>query len=242
MADDIGTMEEWIAEGNDTSDGSRPNFYTKAVYHKYQSDIENRPVYKDTEYVKIFCPGEVKNIPDRKVQEADKLRWPREYAAFKAQESQEFGIPLKNLPNISPSRIAMMQGLNIHSIEQLAGLTDSGVEAIGPGGLDLRKMAAAYLESNDDRDTRLAEENADLKRKMADMESKLNQLVAAQGEANKKAAEAVKEPNLDDPPFMPPMEAGRVVEGTTSADMPTLPTGEQPQEPPKKRGRPRKNA
>lgn len=218
----LGEMQEWIDLAGDKSDNARPRFYLRPVYMRFESEKQGNPVYKDVEYVEIHVPGEIKNIVDRKVRDADKERWRPQYAAFKAQESKEFGTPIHNLPNLHPSQIALMQHINIRSIEDLASLTDSGLETLGPGARELQKMATAYLEKSDDRDNRLAEENATLKTQMLDLEAKLNQLIAAQGQANE--AQATK------------AEAPTHAEDTAAKHMALQDT----QEPPKKRGRPPK--
>lgn len=219
----LGEMQEWIDMAGDKSDNARPRFYLRPVYMRFDSEKQGNPVYKDVEYVEIHVPGEIKNIVDRKVRDADKERWRPQYAAFKAQESKEFGTPIHNLPNLHPSQIALMQHINIRSIEDLASLTDSGLETLGPGARELQKMAVAYLEAPKDRDNRLAAENAELRAKQLDLEAKLNQLIAVQQQANQKA-EA-------------PAEDSAAAHMEAEKERVEL---QQTQEPPKKRGRPSK--
>src|SRR6266481_6333615 len=55
-----------------------------------------RPIFDEVEHIRIIAPGGKDNINDRPVTLADKRRFPRQYAAFKAGQSQiaASGTPL----------------------------------------------------------------------------------------------------------------------------------------------------
>lgn len=98
-----------------------------------KSDAEGRPVYDDVEYVRIIVPGDKQNEVHRPATEADKRSWPRQYAAFRdgAREAQT-GTPLKEWPAINASLVKELAHFHVHTVEQLANLSDANITQMGP--------------------------------------------------------------------------------------------------------------
>lgn len=129
------------------NDGIIPQFYIQTALNKFKSNQEGRPIYDEIEFIRIIIAGDRNNQPERKVREEDKQRWPVEYAAFKRGEKMaESGTPLEQWPACSRAMAASMKHYNVFTVEQLAGLSDTGLQSIGMGAREMQKQAIAYLE------------------------------------------------------------------------------------------------
>jgi hypothetical protein len=121
-------------------------FYMHFNENQTKSQEAGRPVFDDCEFVKIFSPGDRTNIIDRPVRESDKLRFPGQYAAFKAnKEQQASGTPLAEWPIVSRSMAEELKYLGFHTVEQIAEANDGAV-AKHAGLTNLKVKARAYLE------------------------------------------------------------------------------------------------
>lgn len=157
-----------MAEDNDC----RPVFKLVPVENKAKSRESGRPIYEEREYVEIIIPGSRNERPVRKVQEADKDRWPREYAAFQRNHEQtQEGTPLEQWPRMTRSRVYELKAVGVFSVEDLAALSDQNLANIGPDARELRDNAKAFLGSDPGevqelraRIEELEAENAELRR------------------------------------------------------------------------------
>src|SRR6185295_8097500 len=98
-------------------------FHWDIVKDDMQSIEEGRPIYRDTEFVRIFVPGDKNNVIDRPVRPGDKTRFPKQYDAFKAgagEEGQLDGTPLKDWPMVGRAQCAELHYFGIRTVEQLA--------------------------------------------------------------------------------------------------------------------------
>jgi hypothetical protein len=70
---------------------------------------------------------------------------------------------------------------NIHTVEQLANISDTAKQAFGMGALEWSRKAQAFLDSagNSAVAEKYAVENESLKRQMADMQTELARLSAS---------------------------------------------------------------
>lgn len=154
------------------ADACIPLFEMKAEEDKQASLQEGRPIYREVPYVTILVPGDKDQIV-RRVRDADKERWPTQWAAFEARQEQVTeGTPLDQWPQLSVSRIAELRALNILTVEALADVADSSLHKLGPGARDLKEKAKRFLsaasgvsseiEKFKERIEKLEEENARL--------------------------------------------------------------------------------
>lgn len=126
-------------------DNAIVRFYPEAKYLKYKSEASGHAVYDNRDYVEITFPGQDKAHHVREVTEADKARWPRQWAAYKAnQEQVPDGTPLSTWPQLNPAQLKMLQSEGFQTVEQLEGAPDVNLQGI-MGGLDLRKRAQKFL-------------------------------------------------------------------------------------------------
>lgn len=162
-------------------------FLMKADIDQAASDAEQRPVYRDVEYVEIMIPGDKHNIVVEPVwiSRADQ-RFPAQYAQFKAGVAdQVVGTPLKLLPWATPAMIEELAFFKIRTVEQLAAIPDAHLTFMG--ARDMRDRAQQYLsrvQSNEALLARVNDQTAQME-KMQQMLADLQAQLAA-----KEAAEA----------------------------------------------------
>lgn len=178
-------MEMNVADGTDQS---IPLFYMEPVELIAQSKAEGRPVYRDTEFVKIMLPG-FKDIVCRKVRPEDIDRWPVHYRKFKENNNTEtiVGTPISQWNGIKPSVAAACKSLNILSVEALASLPDQPLRKLGPDCYELQKRAKDFLSSanSNSRITELEAKLADALRQIEELKKPKDGIaIAAQVEAD----------------------------------------------------------
>ena len=155
------------------------SFYTEAVEIKAESEKQGRPVYRDVPFIKIVVPGDVNNIIERKASKEDEQKFPKAWARYKAQEADVMeGTPLEQWPQMSRSLVKEAKFFEIHTVEQLAGLSDINVSKMGMGYLELRNKAKAYLvaAAGTAGETAQAAENQRLKDMIADLQKQMSEL------------------------------------------------------------------
>ncbi len=143
-------------------------FHIKPLQSKGKSVIEGRPIFEDQEYVSIMVPGNKTSIVDRPARQTDRDRFPKHYAAFKANEGDLLeGTPLEQWPQISRSQVEELRYFNVRTVEQVAQMADAQAQQF-MGINTLRTAARLFIDA--------AKENADLSKYVADMEEKDNQI------------------------------------------------------------------
>lgn len=161
-------------------------FYLNPVHNPAKSAEVGSPQYDDMVFVRIHPPGERLNIIDRKASEADKRRFPMQWAAFQQNRPQtNNGTPIDMLFPAQPSIAAALKASGVHTIEQCAELSAHAIETIGMGCQHWVNDAVRYLEvankgvkasqlkaAMEERDR----ENASLKHKIGLLEEELIRL------------------------------------------------------------------
>jgi hypothetical protein len=105
-----------------------------------------RPQYKDKVYIEIISPGDPKSVVDRPMHEQDKYRFPERWRAFEAGHGDVMeGTPLAAWGLVTPSQIEELAYFRVRTVEQLASLSDSGAQNIGPI-LKLREAARDFVQ------------------------------------------------------------------------------------------------
>lgn len=150
--------------------------------------LPDEPIYRQVEFVTIRVPGQHDFI-HRKVMPSDKIRFRAQYEAFKNANGEALeGTPVTELPGIKDTTVRNLAYVGITTIEQLANVADALLKMMG--GQQLKQQAKEWVAKNrkssivNQTNEALAERDA----KIADLEAKLNQLLAAQEPA--KAAKA----------------------------------------------------
>lgn len=148
-------------------------FFMEAIHDEEESVKQGRPIYHDREFVKIIPVGDTKTIVCRPVDKVgtqatppDNIRWPRQYESFKNQQVQVMdGTPLEHWAPLTKSQVLMYKSANVHTVEQLANVSDTNLHNLGMGARDVREKAIAYLENAKDNSgiSVLQKENEELK-------------------------------------------------------------------------------
>lgn len=146
-----------------------------------------RDVFDDVEYIRIVVPGERDGI-HRPAMQRDRENFPRQYAAFKANTSQDAasGTPLSHVLWLRPAQVAELAYYNCRTLEQLAAMPDGSAQKF-PGILSLRQKARDAIEvaKGEAPVAKLREELTEERRKREELEFRLlemaEELKALQG-------------------------------------------------------------
>lgn len=126
-------------------------FYMGAVMDGPRSEASGHPVFMDKPFIRIHVPGDQNTVIDTKVTPYYQERFKDEFRSFMAgSEAGIAGWRLKEWPVISAAQVKNLEFLSIHTVEQLAGLSDTQVQKVGMGGTDLRAKAQAALAAATD--------------------------------------------------------------------------------------------
>lgn len=124
-------------------------FEKRSRRNAYKSDLEGRPVYEPVDYVRIKQPAE-RDEWVGPVTEAHKHRFPRQWEQFqKETEQTPEGTPVELLFPNEPHVVELMLDLKIQTIEQLAGITEGGIERLGMQGRKYVNKARAALDKSE---------------------------------------------------------------------------------------------
>jgi len=145
-------------------------FYKHAELSTYASKEQGLPVYNDVIMIEVFQPGEKESVKQL-ANDFHKMRFPKQWENFeKGLENEVAGTPLDHLFPSEPGQILTLKALNIFTIQQLAALSDTAIQALPMGGRQLVERAKQYLMT--------AQTGADMNR-MAEMQKQIEQLQAA---------------------------------------------------------------
>jgi hypothetical protein len=170
----------------------RIKFYSSDVRNENKSKLAGRPVHDTVDMVEIRFPGDTKTIINAFADDPSKMvaghgyvnykqRFPRHWEVYeRTKVNLEDGTPLGELTAIESAKRADLKAINIHTVEALASLSDTNMKKLGMEGSKLRDIAKAYLDraSGNATETRLIEENAEMKTQMSALEAELTRLKA----------------------------------------------------------------
>jgi hypothetical protein len=122
-------------------------FFMLAVRNEIKSIEAGRPIFDDKEYVRIITPGNTKSVLEVPVQEEHRSRFASRYERWKKGQGEALtGTPLEMWPQMTVSQVAELKALNIHTVEQLASLSDGNAQQI-MGNNSLRAKAKLFLDA-----------------------------------------------------------------------------------------------
>jgi len=169
-------------------------FYTDAVELKAESEKQGRPIFKDLPHIRKLIPGDSSNIVERVAKEHDMRQYPREWEAFQRQEVTGLtGTPLEQWPQITRAQVKEAKYFEVHTVEQLAELSDMSCQKLGMGYAELRNKAKAYLQAaaGTAQATAQEAENQRLRDEMAALKAQIESLGSrGPGRPRKETAEA----------------------------------------------------
>ncbi len=173
-------------------------FFMDAVENKTASAAHGRPIFDDTEMIRIRIAGDPKSVLVAPACSASSVRDPatnrwltyaqlhcEPYKAFK--EGVEYtgsGTPLSELPFVTRAKAEELRRLNVHTAEALAGLDGQNLQKIGMGARQLKDQAEAWLARAEGSAeiTRMAGENAALKAQMEALQAQLDDLAGGKAD------------------------------------------------------------
>ncbi len=143
------TSTEGVYDVSFTAPDSRKNvrFYNKKVVDPDLSAQMGRSMFKETPYVFIQEPGERDYIDDPLANKPwAPARFPHQYAQYLKQQDQiPEGTPIDFLFPQHPYIGENLRSMSIHTVEQMAGMQDTGLQNIGMGAFQWRDKAKNYL-------------------------------------------------------------------------------------------------
>jgi hypothetical protein len=181
------------AEGLDDSSTTGDDKRLHVVFHLHpqkndaKSTEAGRPIFEETEYVRITVPGDKHNIVDRPAREDDRQRFPRQYAHFKSGAAGGVvGTPLSEWPAVTRSQVEELAFFHVKTVEQLANLSDGNAQHVGPI-LALREKARDWLAkaAGGAVESKLRAEIQERESKLAAMQAQIDALIADKKTAGK---------------------------------------------------------
>ena len=171
---DVGTVNEWVTLANQQERGEDnciPHFYIEYKTDKKETEKEGRLVTKPVHMVEVITPGDKLNIPVFKVTDEHKQRWPDAWKKFERTHEDVYGdgTPIQDWPYVNRGQVMELKALGIHTVEAAAGLSDMGVQEIGPGAWELRDRAKQFLQPQTDTETELRGQVQELQAQLAEL-------------------------------------------------------------------------
>lgn len=163
-------------------------FYDRAVQDEDQTRIEGRPVYRNLPYVRITIAGQRNTVVDEPVHDSyaqpgrdPRLRWPKAWEGYLAKRpGLADGTPIEEWPLLNPAQVAELKAGGILAVEQLATMSDAGLGRLGMGARELRERARQFLQPAPDVERALRAEVQQQAHLIADLSSKIDQLMGQQ--------------------------------------------------------------
>ena len=162
-------------------------FFNHAKQDSDKTAEAGRPIFVEVPYVEIRQPGNKDSIILRPASQMDIQRFPQHYQAFKNRTTEDESIEgslLEHWPAVSRSQVEELRYMNVRTVEQLAGMTDTNAQ--GMMGLSmLRQRAKDYLEASTNQ--KAADELREARETCARLEAAVKELqkqVATQAATN----------------------------------------------------------
>lgn len=154
-------------------------FHKVPVLNPIESKRRNTPIYEERDYCKIIRPGEPHSIWDQPARELDKLRFAAQWKAYVENKDQvQSGTPLNLLFPDNPAVVATLNAMHVHTVQQLATISDNAIGNV-QFGHDLREKARAHVKSTEravDAD-KLEAELTEQRNKTAALEAQVAELL-----------------------------------------------------------------
>lgn len=159
-------------------------FYLMEILNESRTTAAGMNKYDDVEMLEIIIPGCRDNCI-RKATDQDKERFRRQYNNFLTSKGEgKEGTPLSHFPFIGPSERRELEYFNIFTGEGLVGLTDGYIEQIPMDVRPLIKKVKAFMDIAKDSAIAIknAQENEELKDKIASLEAQMKDLASTMKE------------------------------------------------------------
>lgn len=177
-------------------DTNRPPYLiwgTRPMEDREATEKAGHMVMKDVEVVTIMRPGSkdtlekltevyLREMKEKSIKGEIPATWlpaiQASYQNWKQGEAEPVnGTSIKNWPAVSPAQAQNIIKCGIYTVEDLAAIPDNELQILPIGGLALRQKAQSWLQAATDKG-KIAEENAALKAKVADLTATVEKLAA----------------------------------------------------------------
>lgn len=129
---------------------SMVTFVTHIVHNEALSRTEGRPIFEPKAYFRLERVGE-RDVLMREATENDKRAYPEHWRAYQEnRQAMPAGTPLAILFPTFPEIVATLEYFRVKTVEQLADLSDTGIQAIGMGGREWQAKAREFLATAND--------------------------------------------------------------------------------------------
>lgn len=123
-------------------------FFTQSVKNEAESKEAGRPIFQDMPFIRIQVPGDRNNEIEDRATDAHKQKYPKAWAMYQNLDVEIVeGTALKEWAVITRSQAEELAYFGIHTVESLSEVSDSHLQKLGPGYLQLRQKAADFLQS-----------------------------------------------------------------------------------------------
>ena len=140
-------------------------FFMHPKINNIKTAEAERPIFEDTVYVQIMQPGNKDSVVIRPATKMGRDWVVERFRKLEARTDEDHieGTLLEEWPGVTRAQCEELRYLNVRTVEQLAGLSDSNAQNI-MGVQLLKQKAAKYLESSKDEATAnaLADANAQI--------------------------------------------------------------------------------
>lgn len=171
-----------VSHGDDS--GLYVEFYMEAEHQAFESEKQGIPVYKDVAFVRVMFPGDNTKKVVRPVKthgddssHSDMDRWPRQWQAFQNQSIQvNEGTPIEDFWPVSKSLALALKAMQIHTVQQLAGVSDTALTWLG--ARELRDKAKTFIAEAKDSAVvlKMKSDNDHLKNELATLKAQFAEL------------------------------------------------------------------
>ena len=126
------------------------SFTTQAVKSPLKSAEAGHPVYDDLPYIQIKSLKDMNVVIETIATDEHKKRFPMEWQRYvEGKAEDQVGIPVTELPGITPARVKELSIHDIRTIETLAEIGEDLTHRV-PGLATLRAKAQDYLKRTND--------------------------------------------------------------------------------------------
>ena len=191
-------------------------FFSKPLKNNFRTEQEGRPIFDDCDMVRIYVPGDDKNIVETFVRDDHKRRFPLQWAHYqnKMQGDQRLAgkTPINQWPRITPAQAEELRALKFLSVEDVANASDSNIQQIGMlAGMSpyaFREAAQRYLKlasdesaaaKGDERLKAMEAENQAMKEQMQKMQAHF-EMLANQTQSAPEEVKSEEAPRRGRPP------------------------------------------
>lgn len=123
-------------------------FYKRKIINRYETRKQGKEISTIEEWVSLRGPGQLGTEVHHKVNPYLINRFHTQYQRFKSGKDQLIGTPIIGWDIPNDEQKQLLVGMQIRTIEQLANVSDSIRQDLGPNLEYLVKLAREYVEKN----------------------------------------------------------------------------------------------